>query len=283
MIAVTGANGQLGRLVIKSLLTKTDANNIVALVRSPDNAEDLKKLGIEVRKADYNDPVTLGPALQGIDKLLLISSSEIGQRAAQHQAVIDAAKKAEIKLFAYTSLLKADTSPLALAQEHKVTEQAITSAGLPAVILRNGWYTENYTGSLDAVLNAGSIVGAAENGKLHTASRQDYAEAAAIVLTSDENQVGKVYELAGDQGFTLEQYATEISKQANQQIQYQALTGSEYAELLTNVGLPEAMASLLADAEVNAAKGWLAEDSQTLSQLIGRPTTSLAESISLAL
>jgi NAD(P)H dehydrogenase (quinone) len=281
MIAITGANGQLGRLVIASLLEKTDAANIVALVRNPDSAADLKALGVEVRQADYNKPETLVNAFVGIDKLLLISGSEIGSRVRQHQAVIDAVKDKGLALFAYTSILQADTSPMILAQEHKATEQAINDAGLPAVILRNGWYSENYTQSMAGVLEAGMVAGAAKEGKLHTAARQDYAEAAAIVLISEQSQVGKVYELAGDEGFTLAEYAAEIAKQSGKNIQFQSMSGADFASLLVKVGLPKAFADVLADSEICAADGWLADDSKTLSQLIGRNTTTLADSISV--
>lgn len=283
MIAITGANGQLGQLVIASLLEKTDASNIIALVRNLDSAKDLKALGVEVREADYNKPETLQNAFDGVDKLLLISGSEVGSRAAQHQAVIDAVKDKGLSLFAYTSILKADTSPMILAQEHKVTEQAIKDAELPAVILRNGWYSENYTQSIGGVLATDTVAGAAAQGKLHTAARKDYAEAAAVVLTSKQSQVGKMYELAGDQGFTLEQYAGEISKQVGKHIQFKRMAGDDFQSLLMQVGLPEGFASVLADAEVQASKGWLAEASQSLSQLIGRKTTPLADSIAAAL
>jgi len=283
MIAVTGANGQLGLLVIKSLLQKTAASNIIALIRDLDKADELKALGVQVRQADYNHVETLAPALQGVDKLLLISGSEVGQRVPQHQAVIDAAKNTGVKLFAYTSILKADTSPLKLAAEHKATEAAIQAAGLPAVILRNGWYSENYTQSLAGVVQAGAVVGAAQEGQLHTAARADYAEAAAVILTSTENQVGKIYELAGEQGFSLADYANEITKQTGKVIPYQALSEQEFSQVLTSIGLPAGFADLLADAEAQAAKGWLAEESGTLSQLIGRSTTPIAESIQHAL
>jgi len=283
MIAITGANGQLGRLVITSLLEKTDAANIIALVRNPDSAAELKTLGIEVRQADYNKPETLINAFEGVDKLLLISGSEVGSRVQQHQAVIDAVKDKGLTLFAYTSILKADASPMILAQEHKVTEQAIKDAGLPAVILRNGWYSENYTQSIGGVLAGGTVAGAAEQGKLHTAARKDYAEAAAIVLTSELSHVGNVYELAGDEGFTLGQYAAEISRQSGKHIQFQSMAGGDFANLLVQIGLPEGFAGVLADAEIQAASGWLADDSKTLSELIGRDTTPLAESITAAL
>lgn len=283
VIGVTGATGQLGRLVISSLLNKTDAENIVALVRTPSNAQDLKDLGVQVRQADYSQPDTLSSAFVGINKLLLISGSEVGQRAQQHQAVIDAAKEANVELFAYTSLLRATESPLILAEEHKITESAIESAGLPAVILRNGWYTENYTQTIGGALEAGIVAGAAEQGVFNTASRKDYAEAAAVVLTSNEEHIGKVYELAGDQGFTLEQYAAEIAKQSGKQIVYQNMTGPDFKQLLVQIGLPEGLATILEDAEVHAAKGWLSDSSNTLSQLIGHPTTLLTDSVTQAL
>lgn len=282
MIAITGANGQLGQRVIQSLLTRTTANNILALVRNPDTAGALKAQGVQVRKADYNDPATLAAAFQGVDKLLLISGSEIGSRVPQHRAVIDAAVEAGVGLIAYTSILKADTSPLILAQEHKATEALIKASGLPAVILRNGWYTENYTQSIQGVLQAGVVAGAAAQGKLHTAARKDYAEAAAVVLTSDQ-QAGKVYELAGDHGFTLADYAAEISRQTGRNIPFSAMTGADFEALLVQVGLPAGLAAVLAETEVHAADGWLADTSGTLSALIGRPTTPVAETIAESL
>ena len=262
MIAVTGATGQLGQHVIESLLAKTAAKNIIALVRNIEKAQPLKQLGIEVREADYSQPETLTSALVGVDKLLLISGSEVGQRVAQHQAVIDAAKIANVKMFVYTSLLKADTSPMILAQEHKITEAAIKASGLPAVIIRNGWYSENYVASIGGTLQAGVVAGSAGEGLMHTATRQDYAEAAAIVLTNVEDHVGKVYELAGDEGFTLAQYAQLISQISGKDIDYQAMSEADFTAMLVSVGLPEGLSTILADAEVQAEQGWLADDSK---------------------
>lgn len=283
MIAVTGANGQLGQLVINHLLANTAANNIVALVRNPDNAKQLSALGVQVRLADYNKPQTLLPALQGVTKLLLISGSEIGQRAAQHQAVIDAAKAVGVELFAYTSLLKAMESPMRLAQEHQETESAIAASGLPAVILRNGWYTENYTDNVAGVLATGAVAGATGGGRMNTASRDDYALAAATVLSSAESQAGKVYELAGDESYSLSEYAAEISKQTQQSIPFHQMTESDFGQLLIQIGLPEGLALVLADTEKHVEQGWLADDSHALSKLIRRPTTSLAETLKMSL
>lgn len=283
MIAITGASGQLGRLVIENLLQHSDANNVVALARNPESIADLAARGVTVRQADYDQPETLAPALAGVDKLLLISSSAIGQRVPQHQAVIDAAKAAGVTLLAYTSILRADSSSLALAAEHKATEAAIAESGLPAVLLRNGWYNENYTQSLPMVMQTGTVISAAAEGRIASATRQDYADAAANVMISPESQAGKIYELAGDKAFTLAEYAAEIAAQSGESVQYQALDGATFAAALAGAGLPEALAGLLADTEVEAAKGGLFDNSNSLSQLIGRATTPISESIRLAL
>ncbi|WP_022953175.1 SDR family oxidoreductase [Leucothrix mucor] len=283
MIAITGATGKLGRLVIESLLSKTEASNLVALVRNPQAADDLKALGLQVRQADYDKPETFTTALEGVSKLLLISGSEVGKRAQQHQAVIDAAKAAKLELFVYTSLLHADTSKMMLADEHKVTEAAIKATELPAVILRNGWYTENYVESVGGVLHAGAVAGAAKDGVMNTAARKDYAEAAAVVLTAAQPEIGRVYELAGDEGFTLAQYAAEIAKQTGKTINYAPMSQTEFNDMLVGVGLPEGLAAMLADSEANAAEGSLADNSGDLSALIGRPTTPLAETLAAAL
>ena len=278
MIAVTGATGHLGRLVIAALLKKVPASEIVAAVRNVEKAGDIAELGVRVRYADYNQPSTWDGALEGADKVLLISSSEVGQRAKQHRAVIDAAKRAGVKLLAYTSVLHADTSPLGLAAEHKATEALIHASRVPFTLLRNSWYTENYTMSIPAALAQGAVYGCAGAGRVASAARVDYAEAAAVVLTA-ENQAGRVYELAGDTAYTLAELAAEISRQSGKNIGYVNLTEAEYKKVLVKAGLPEAAAAMLADSETGVSKGALFDDGHQLSKLIGRPTTSLAASV----
>ncbi|BFM09661.1 SDR family oxidoreductase [Halioxenophilus aromaticivorans] len=283
MIAVTGANGQLGQLVLKALQAKTPEETIVGLVRQQKNEEVVTSLGVEARHADYNQPATVRDALIGVTKLLLISSSEVGSRASQHKAVINAAKDSGVELLVYTSLLRADTSPMILAQEHKETEQMIKDSGIQAVILRNGWYTENYTQGAATAVATGAVVGAAGEGRLNTASRVDYAEAAAVVLTT-QGHAGKTYELAGDEAYTLADFAAEIARQSGKPVQYQNQSKESYLEFLTTVaGLPQPFAEILADSDACAAEGALADSSKTLSKLIDRPATSLAESISASL
>lgn len=282
MVVVTGATGQLGRLVIAALLKKVPAAEIVAAVRNPEKAKDLAEAGIQVRYADYNQTASWDEALKGADKVLLISSSEIGQRANQHRSVIDAAKRCGVKLLAYTSVLHAETSPLGLAAEHRETEALLRASGVPFVLLRNGWYTENYTAGIPAVLAHGGVYGCAGDGRISSAARIDYAEAAAAVLIAD-NQADRVYELAGDTSYTLTELAAEISIQSGKNIGYVNLPQTEYKDILIKVGLPEVIAELLADSDSGAAKGALFDDSRQLSKLIGRPTTSLATAIAAIL
>ena len=278
MIAITGATGQLGQYVIESLLKTVPASQIVAIVRNPAKATALSQQGITVRQADYSDEAALTAALQGIDKLLLISSSEVGQRASQHRNVINAAKAAHVKFIAYTSLLHADTSPLGLADEHVATEQMLAESGIAYALLRNGWYTENYLASAPAALEHGVFIGAAGEGKIASATRADYAAAAARVI-SEDGHAGKTYELAGDAGWTLSQLAAELAKQSGKKVVYQNLSEADFAAALKGVGLPAGLADMLADSDTGASKGGLFDDSHTLSKLIGRPTTSLADSV----
>jgi len=282
MIAVTGATGQLGRFVIDALLKKVPAGEIVAAVRTPAKAADLAALGVIVRQADYGQPETLEAAFAGVDKLLLISGSEVGQREAQHKAVIEAARAAGVGFIAYTSLLHADTSPLGLAVEHRATEALLKASGIPFALLRNGWYSENYAASIPPALAHHAFIGAAGEGRIATAARQDYAEAAAEVLTR-ENQAGKVYELAGDDSYTLAQFAAEIAAQSGEKVDYVNLSQSDFAAALKNAGLPEGLAEMLADSDAGAEKGGLFDDSRQLSQLIGRPTTTWQAVIRAAL
>ena len=282
MIVITGATGQLGRLVIQSLLGKVPAAQIVAAVRQPARAADLAALGVQVRQADYTQPATLDAAFKGATKVLLISSSEIGQRDAQHRNVVDAAKRAGVSLLAYTSLLHADTSPLGLSADHNATEAYIKAAGLPYVFLRNGWYNENYLASIQPALQHGAFIGSAGEGRIASAARADYAEAAATVLTQD-GQAGKTYELAGDAAYTLSEFAAELSRQSGKTVPYVNLPQAEYRQALLGAGLPEPLADLLADSDIGASKGGLYDGGKQLSRLIGRPTTPLATSMKQAL
>jgi len=280
MIVVTGATGQLGRLVIAELLKQIPASHVAAAVRNVEKAQDIAALGVQVRQADYDQPASWDGALKGADKVLLISSSEIGKRAQQHRVVIEAAARAGVKLLAYTSILRADASPLGLAVEHRETEASIRASGLPHALLRNGWYLENYQHPIQAALEHGAVYGCAGNGRIAAAARADYAAAAAAVLVGGKQGV---FELAGDAAFTLSDLAAEISRQSGKDIGYVNLTQPEFRDALLQAGLPPPFAELLADSDTGISKGALFDDGGQLGRLIGRPTASLPEAVAAAL
>lgn len=276
-IGITGATGQLGSLVVEHLKNRVDAKDLVALVRTPE-----KVSGIEARSFDYEKPETLADALIGIDTLMLISGNEIGKRAPQHTNVINAAVKAGVGRIVYTSILRADSTSISLADEHLITEKLLEESGINYTILRNGWYTENYTGTLAGSVQAGGLVGSAGDGKISSATRNDYAEAAAVILTT-EGSNGRVYELSGDEAYTLTDLAAEVSSQTGKDIAYNNLPEADYAEVLKGIGVPEMFAVGLASWDVSASKGDLYDSGNTLSSLIGRPTTPLSEAVKVAL
>ncbi len=281
MIVVTGATGQLGRLVIDELLKRTDAGSIIAAVRAPAKAPDLSAKGIQVREADYSRPDTLISAFAGAQKLLLVSGTDLGKRVIQHQAVIDAAKLTAIPFVAYTSILHCDSSPLLLAKEHLATERYLQASGLSYSLLRNGWYYENQTAAIPQALKNGVFIGASGDGRFAAASRSDYAVAAAEVLTGKQYD-NSVLELAGDEAYTRTELATEVSRQAGQPVKYKNLSAAEYQQILSGF-LPATLAESVADAEAHAAAGALDDKSHTLSRLLGRPATTLAEAVASAL
>jgi len=273
-IAVTGATGQLGRLVISKLKNATD-EDVIALARSPEKAADLD---VETRAFDYDAPENLAAALDGIDTLLMISASEIGKRVPQHKAVIDAAKAAGVGRVVYTSVLHADTSALSLAGEHRETEALLAASGLTTTILRNGWYTENYAASIPSAVEHGAFVGSAGDGKIASAARADYADAAVAVLTTAGHE-GKTYELAGDTAYTLSDLAGELSTQTGKNIPYADMPEADYAGVLTGAGFPAPMAEAFAGFDTAAKGGALYDDGKQLSTLIGHPTTPLATTV----
>jgi NAD(P)H dehydrogenase (quinone) len=279
-IAITAASGQLGHLVIEKLKARVPASGIIALARRPEKAADL---GVTVREADFSRPETLAPALAGVDKLLFISSGEAGPgRIAQHRNMVEAAKRAGVKHIVYTSLLHADTSTLGLAEEHRATEAMIRASRIPYTFLRNSWYTENYTASVGGVLAGGALIGSAGEGRISSAPRADYAEAAVAVLTGQGHE-GETYELAGDEAYTLADLAVEISRQTGRTIPFKNLPEADYAAALAGFGLPEGFAKAIANYDVQASQGALFNGSRTLSRLIDRPTTPLSAAVAEAL
>lgn len=283
MIVITGANGQLGRLVIDRLLVLgVEPGRIVAAVRTPSKAADLAARGIVVREGDYTRPATLAAAFADAERVLLISSNELGDRVPQHRAVIEAAKAAGVRQFAYTGILHADRSTLGLAGEHRETEALIHASGLTHVLLRNGWYVENYLAALPQALAHGAFLGAAREGRISWAARADYADAAAAVL-SQPIGASRIHELAGDRAYTLAELAAEVARQSGKPVVYKDLPRADFQRFLLEAGLPAPLAELLADSDEQAAQGALRDDSGELARLIGRPTTTLEASVRAAL
>lgn len=282
-LVVTGASGHLGRLTVQSLLDRgVPAERIVATARTPETLDDLADRGVAVRQADYTDPQSLKEAFAGAERVLLVSSSAIGQRIDQHRNVIDAAREAGVDLIVYTSAPRADTTEMLLAAEHAATEQMVRDSGLDYVILRNSWYFENYTGQLATALEHKAILGSAGTGRVSAASRADYAEAAAVVLAGDGPR-NHIYELGGDTAFTLSEYAETLSALVGETVAYVDQPAADYQAFLESVGLPEPVARIMADADLALARGDLQVDSGDLSRLLGRPTTSLSDAIREAL
>lgn len=281
MYAVTGASGQLGNHVLKALLESVPPQEIVALVRDPSKPLPGIDADVVVRAFDYTQADTLAPALEGVERLLLISSNAVGQREAQHGAVIDAAKAAGVKLIAYTSILDADHSPLALAADHKVTEALIKASGIPYAFLRNGWYTENFVENAAPAVEHGALLGSAGEGKISTASRADYAKAAAVVLTGAIDGA-QTLELAGDTALTEGAFAAALAEVTGKPVAYVFLPEADYAAALEKAGVPSGFAQILADSSAKSATGALYNDSHTLSTLIGRPTTDWHETLCAA-
>lgn len=277
MIVVTGATGQYGRKVIEHLLQRgMPAAQIAGAVRTPAQASGLLALDVEVRHADYDLPETLSAAFAGADKLLLVSSTGSDTtRIAQHRAAVDAAAKASVGLIAYTSVTRAPTNPMALARVHRDTEQALTASGLPTVLLRNGWYTENHTAPLSGAVARGTLAGSAGRGRIASATRADLAEAAAAILTLDD-QAGKLYDFTGDTAWTLEELAAECAAQSGRPVAYTDLPAEQYWRILTQAGLPSHTADLIVDADLYISHGALAHVTSDLRHILGRPTTPLA-------
>jgi NAD(P)H dehydrogenase (quinone) len=284
-LLVTGASGHLGRLVVEALLERgTPASDVVATARNPESLAELADRGVVVRRADYSDPASLDAAFAGIDRLLLVSGSEVGQRVVQHTNVIEAARGAGVRFVAYTSVTRADASDLALAVEHRATEERLAASGLPHALLRNSWYLENYTSQLSTVLEHGAVLGAAGSGRVSAATRADYADAAAVVLAGETgSHEGAVYELGGDRAFTLGELAETVGRITGREITYRDLPVPDYTAALVAAGLPEGYAAVLADSDRGIAEGALFTDSGDLSRLVGRPTTSLEDALRAAL
>jgi NAD(P)H dehydrogenase (quinone) len=282
-IAISGASGKLGQIVVRLLRETHPEIPVVALVRDPAKATTLAALGAEVRRFDYDEPASLEPSLAGIEKLLLISGNAVGERERQHRAVIEAAKKAGVALIAYTSVLRAAETTLAIAAEHKATETVLAQAGVPYVLLRHGWYCENYVFRVEAAIKSGVLPTCAGDGLISAAARADFAEAAVAILTSADDQAGKVYELAGSSSFTFADLAAEAERQSGRPVKCVQLAKPDFEAALVETGIPAFVAALIAKSDLGARDGGLLDESRTLERVIGHPPTPISDVIAEAL
>jgi NAD(P)H dehydrogenase (quinone) len=277
-VVVTGATGGFGRHVVETLLARgVPAASIVATGRRVDTLSDLADRGVDVRRADFDDPDALPAAFEGAERLLLVSGSEVGRRVPQHTAAVETAVKAGARHLLYTSIPKAQTSSMQLAAEHAATERAVLESGVPHTFLRNGWYLENYTAQLPTWVATGTIAGAARDGRVSGAARADLAEAAAVALSTDGHE-GAVYELGGE-AFTLSDAARVATEVTGTPIVYADMPQADFAALLEQVGVPAPFAAVLADSDRGLAEGELYVEGGDLARLIGRPPVTLAEAL----
>lgn len=278
-VLVTGATGQLGALIVKHLVAKLPPGSVVAGGRNAAKAP----AGVEFRRLDYNLPASIDAALVDVTRVVLVSGSEVGKRVSQHQNVIEAAARAGVELLAYTSILKAHANPFLLATEHRATEEVLAASKLPHILLRNGWYSENYTGNAALAVQFGVIQTAAGDARFSTAPRDDYAAGAAALILRDGHKPGQVYELAGSTSFSRQEFAALLSRKSGKPVVVQNLTEDEYIAALKQAGLPEPIARILADSDAKSAAGWLYDDSRTLEHAIGRPTVPIEQTLDAAL
>lgn len=280
--AVTGATGPFGRLAVDTLLRRgVPARSVFALVRDPAKVDDLVALGVGIREGDYDRPETLESALEGIERLLIVSGNEAGRRTDQHGAVIRAADAADVGYIVYTSILRADDTDLARAPEHAATETMLRESGLPFAVARNSFYTEVYTGRIGEYVARGEIVGAAADGRIAAATRADFAEAAVALLTGDMIDQGGVHELGGP-SFTMAELAATITEVTGTPVRYRDLPGDELTRTLTAAGLSAEDAGFVASLDLAIARGELDASPDALTALLGRAPTPLADAVRAA-
>lgn len=282
-ILVTGSTGALGALIVENLVRLVGKERVIATGRNAEKAQRLTAQGVEFRTLDYDQPHTIAAAMSGVDRVVLVSGTDVGRRVPQHKAVIDAAARAGVKLLGYTSILRADQSPLILAQEHRGTEEVLAASGVPHILLRHGWYTENSTNTAAVAVQYGVVQTCAGAGRFSTATRADYAEGDARLIVADGHAPGQRYELAGSTSFSKEEYAALLSRLSGKAVVCQQLGEADFAAALEKVGLPPPVAKIISDSDAGAAKGWLQDDSRTLEKVLGRPTTPLETVVARAL
>ncbi|OLO38954.1 NAD(P)-dependent oxidoreductase [Alkalihalophilus pseudofirmus] len=276
---VTGATGKLGSKVVESLLLKNvPADQLVVSVRNPEKAEGLRARGVEVRHGDFDQPETLDAAFAGIDRLLMISADgENEKRIQQHKNAVAAAERAQVQFIAYTSVANAIETTMFLAPPHRATEEAIMKTGIPYSFLRNNWYMENEISGIQAAMAGGPWVTSAETGKVGWALQQDYAVAAAEVL-SGKGHENTIYELSGKL-MTQDELVAAIGTTLSKEVPVQKVDDSTYADIMKAANLPEFIIPFLVNIQKAIREGALEIESNDFEKLLGRPATPIADAL----
>lgn len=268
-VLVTGASGHLGKRVVELLLDADPGRKVIATTRAPEKLADLIRRGVEVRSADFDEPVSLARAFHGADRLLLISTDRIGSRVAQHENAIGAAVEAGVGHVVYTSVPDPERNPASVSPDHLATERAIRASGIGYTFLRNNLYADLLLSSLSNAIAMGSFFGAAGDGKVAYVSREDCARAAAAALASSETE-SRALNVTGPRAVTYAELAQLAGEIAGQSIPYVDMTSGELKTALMKSGLPDEWASVYASFDEAARGGFLGEVSDTVLRLTGR-------------
>lgn len=279
-LLVTGASGQLGRLVLDSLLAsgKSPAS-IIATTRDTAKLADYAAKGVIVRLADFDDAASLDAAFAGADKVLIISTDALdqpGKRLAQHKAAVAAAKEAGAKHILYTSMPQPDDSLVTFAPDHLGTEEAIKATGIPYTILRDGWYAENLFMSLPHALETGSWYTSTGEGRIAHITRADTAAAIAGAVLKAGNE-SKTYTLTGTKSRTAEEIAAIVSAATGKPLKVVHVTDAQLAEGLKAAGLPEGFIPTIVSFDANTREGKIASVTSDAETLSGRKPTSFED------
>ena len=275
---VTGATGKFGTKVVETLLKTVPASQLAVSVRKPEKAEGLRARGVEVRQGDFDHPQSLDSAFAGIDRLLIISADGDNEtRIRQHRDAVAAAERAGVKFIAYTSLVNATESKNLFAPTHQATEEAILKTGIPYSFLRNNWYLENEIPGIQGVLAGAPWVTSAGDGRVGWALQQDYAEAAATVLSGNGHE-NKIYELSG-KSLTQEEFVSLLGSVLGKEVTVQQVDDTTYADIMKNAGIPDFVIPILVDIQKSIREGTLDFESNDFEKVLGRPATPIKEAL----
>jgi NAD(P)H dehydrogenase (quinone) len=276
-IVITGASGQLGRLTAELVLDRVPASEVILTTRRPETLSDFAERGATVRQADFDRPERLAEAFAGGERLLLISTDDLGRRTAQHRAAIEAAREAGVRHVAYTSYLNpVEENPAAVTPSHRDTEEALRESGLAWTALRHAFYAEYQVPAGAQAIATGRLIHNNGGGKTAYVSREDCAAAAAAVLTTEGDE-GKAYDITGPEPLDQSDVAALLSEVSGRPVEAVAVDDEAFIQGLTAAGVPEPAARGIASYGKAIREGFLGEASEAVENLTGRRPRSLRE------